>query len=245
MSDNQNSPVNILSIIAIAVAIVALGVGAVLPQASDLLLSGLHDVEITDATSNQMLIYNGTAWVNQNQTEPFTVDGWEDINFPSLSLSKNPSLSPGQGVILSSGSIQGLLFAGTVAVNEVFSGGEILHGYKEGSDLYPHVHWVATSSDVGNVTWFLEYSVTSVGDVYSAPLLVNVTQAATEAAWVHSLAAFPAINGSDLTIGSQIVFRLYRNATAPTDTYEFDAGLLSFGIHYQLDSVGSSLKSSK
>ena len=245
MSDNQNSPVNILSVIAIAVAVVALGVGAVLPQASDLLLSGLHDVEITDAIANQMLVYNGTKWVNQNQTEPFTVDGWDDLNFPALSLTKSAAATPTQGVIFSSGAIEGLLFNGDTLVNEVYGSGEILHCYNEGTDLYPHVHWMATDTTLGNITWFLEYNIVNEDSVYGTPITVNATQAVTGVAWVNQMVEFPAINGTNLNIESQITFRLYRNATSPSDTYGSDVTLLSFGIHYQLDSVGSSLKSSK
>jgi hypothetical protein len=194
---------------------------------------------------NQTLVYNGTKWVNQNQPAPFTVDGWDDLNFPALSLTKSAAATPTQGVIFASGSIEGLLFNGDTLVNEVYGSGEILHGYNEGTDLYPHVHWMASDIGVGNVTWFLEYNIVNEDGVYGAPVTVSATQATTGVAWVNQMVEFPAINGTNLSIESQIAFRLYRNATSPSDTYSSEAALLGFGIHYQLDSVGSSLRSAK
>lgn len=286
MSEENNKSLGFLSLAAVIIAVVALAVGAVLPQSGDLFLSQLGDVTISDPVDgqvlkydaaserwvnlnesevilnaysfgnltdsgiaspvvNQTLIYNGTNWVNQNQSTPFSVDGYDDLNFPALSLTKSASLTPTLGGILASGSIQGLLFNGATQVNEVYSSGEILHSYKQGSNLYPHVHWMSSTTGAGNVTWFLEYSIANVNGAYGAPNTINVTQATTGAAWVHRLAELPAIDGSGLTIGSQIVFRLYRDANAANDTYTDNAALISFGIHYQMDSVGSSSVSSK
>ena len=239
-----------LSFICIGLTVLALVTGAILPVAQDIAvdlgLGDLNDVTITSPATNQTLIYNGSQWINTTpDTYVNTTYGWDDLNFPALSLAKSANLAPTQGAIFASGGIQGLLFDGSTQVNEVYSSGEILHSYKQGTNLYPHIHWMATTTDTGNVTWYLEYTVISVQGTYATPVTINVTQNTTGTAWVHSLAEFTAINGTSLTIGSQIAFRLYRNATAPTDTYESNAALLSFGIHYQMDSVGSTNISSK
>jgi hypothetical protein len=262
MSEDSKG-MNILSVVAIALAVVALAVGAVLPQAGDLNLIDLNDVKTNNLLSNQTVVYNGTYWINSNfttglqgtqgipgvngtnGTNASITFGWDDLNFPALSLAKSAANAPNQGLILASGSIEGLLFDGVNKVNEVYSSGEILHNYKQGSDLYPHVHWMASTAASGNVTWFLEYDVVSVLGVYSAPKTMNITQSTTSVAWVHHMAEFPAINGTGLTIGSQIIFRLYRNATDPTDTYGANVALLSFGIHYQMDSIGSVSRTQK
>jgi hypothetical protein len=207
--------------------------------------SNLTDSGISSPLINQTLVYNGVKWVNQNQPEPFTVDGWEDLNFPALSLAKSASAAPNQGVIFASGLIEGLLFNGDTLVNEVYGSGEILHSYDEGTDLYPHVHWMATDASIGNVTWYLEYNIANDDGVYGAPIIVSATQVTTGVAWVNQITEFSAINGTGLSLESQIAFRLYRNATSPSDTYSSEVALLSFGIHYQLDSVGSSLRSAK
>lgn len=288
MTEENRNPLTILSLAAVIIAIMALAIGAVLPQAGDLLLTDLGDVAVNspldgqvlkyNATSglwinlndsdtmiaysfsnltdsgiktpiiNQTLIYNGTNWVNTNLTDidpPFTVNGWDDLNFPALSLAKSANLAPSQGTIFASGSIEGLLFNGANQVNEVYGSGEVLHSYKQGSDLYPHIHWTPTDTTIGNVTWFLEYDIVGVNGVYSVPITTSVTQSSNGIAWIHRLAEFPAINGTGFVIGEQIAFRLYRNATSPLDTYGSNVALLSFGIHYQMDSVGSVSKTSK
>lgn len=208
--------------------------------------SNLTDSGITNPSINQTLIYNGSQWINHTpNTYVNTSYGWDDLNFPALSLAKSANLAPNQGVILGSGGIEGLLFNGVNQVNEVFGAGEILHSYRQGSDLYPHVHWMATTAGAGNVTWFLEYSIDNINVAYRAPTTISISQATTGTAWVHRLAEFSAINGTGLTIGSQITFRLYRNATAPTDTYTDNVNLISFGIHYHMDSAGSTSIASK
>ncbi len=248
MSENKTNTG--LCVVALVMAIVALFAGVVLPEAAniavDLALGDLNNVDLTGPVANQTLTYNGSQWVNTTpDTYVNTTFGYDDLNFPALSLAKSASLTPNQAVVFASGGIQGLLFDGSTQVNEVFGSGEILHSYEQGSDLYPHVHWMPTTTDEGNVTWFLEYNVVNVNGVYSTPVTVNVSQSVNGTAWIHRVADFPAIDGSGLVIGSQIVFRLYRNATDVTDTYTANAALLSFGIHYKLDSVGSVNVSSK
>jgi hypothetical protein len=252
--DNSQSQLNPLLLIAVAVSIIALVVGAVLPQASDIAvdlgLNDLNDVVITSPSNNQIILYNGSYWINTNQ--PIIASNgslvpvrWDDLNFPALSLAKSANLAPTQGAIFATGSIQGLLFDGATQVNEVYGSGEILHSYQQGTNLYPHIHWMATTTGAGNVTWFLEYALANVNGVYSTPTIISVSQATTGVAWVHMLSNFPTINGSGLLIGSHITFRLYRNATAPSDTYTDNAALESFGIHFDMDTVGSSQIASK
>ena len=45
------------------------------------------------------------------------------------------------------------------------------------------------------------------------------------------------IDGTGITIGDQVAFRLYRDPTQ--DTYQDDAVVLTFGLHYQKNSLGS------
>jgi hypothetical protein len=254
LSQDNQSQLNPLLLIAVAISIIALAVGAVLPQASDIAvdlgLNDLNDTVIVSPSNNQVLVYNGTYWINSAvpigaSNGSLVPTRWDDLNFPALSLAKSANLAPTQGVIFASGAIEGLLFNGATQVNEVYGSGEVLHSYMEGSDLHPHVHWMATTTGAGNVTWYLEYSVVKVTGVYSAPVTISVSAATTGTSWTHILTNFPTISGTGLTIGSQIAFRLYRNATSPSDTYTDNAALLSFGIHMEMNTVGSSYISDK
>ena len=54
---------------------------------------------------------------------------------------------------------------------------------------------------------------------------------------------FNTIDGTGITIGDQVAFRLYRDPTQ--DTYpDYDA-VLTFGIHYQKNSLSSRLVTTK
>ena len=66
MSDERSGSLGYLSIVAIAIAIVALAVGMVLPNMGDVFLSDLGDVKTNNLLSDQILVYNGTSWVNSN-----------------------------------------------------------------------------------------------------------------------------------------------------------------------------------
>jgi hypothetical protein len=50
---------------------------------------------------------------------------------------------------------------------------------------------------------------------------------------------FGTISGVNLHIGAQCVFTLFRIPTDPLDTYPDDAGLLTFGLHFEVSSDGS------
>lgn len=229
-SDGGNSG-KALGLVALALAVVALGfgiTGLVLPPTD-------HIGETSDSYSafepDGTLVFVGNATV------------WNDINFEALSLGRSAS-APDLIPILGSGGLEGVAFDGQTTLEQLFSGSEILHDYKEGSNIYPHIHWMPSTADAGNVTWFFEYSWTDTSGSFSAPTTLNVTQAAG-GAWVHQRADFQAINGTGMNIGSHIIFRLYRNPDAPLDNYIRDAVLLSVAIHYESDTVGSRTISSK
>jgi hypothetical protein len=125
------------------------------------------------------------------------------------------------------------------------------HNWKEGSRIYPHVHWTPVSATAGNVVWELEYSWANIGGTFGAPgNMANTAQAAGGTAWVHKLAPLleggnDYIDGTGKTISSMLVMRLHRNAGSGGDTLAADVALLEFDIHYEIDSFGSDLPTQK
>ena len=49
---------------------------------------------------------------------------------------------------------------------ELFFAAQIPHAWKEGSNIYPHVHWYPTNTDTGNVIWGLEYTWANVNGTF-------------------------------------------------------------------------------
>lgn len=124
------------------------------------------------------------------------------------------------------------------AINESMYGSlEIAHDYKEGTDRYPHVHWMATTDDTGDVTWILETAVFN-GSGCKGHVTTTVTDAAA-GAWIAVRSDFPAINGTNIKIGDQLIFSLSRTPAISSDTYTHDAVVTSIGAHYQVDMLGS------
>jgi hypothetical protein len=116
---------------------------------------------------------------------------------------------------------------------------EILHNYREGSDIIPHVHWCATTTGAGNVVWQLEYAWINGGGTITTSTTVTVTVATTTVVGQEVRTSFGAISGTGKTMGGRFVFRLFRDPAHASDTYGADAATMDFGIHYEIDTVGS------
>lgn len=115
---------------------------------------------------------------------------------------------------------------------------QLPHSYKEGSDIYPHVHWFPTDGNTGNVVWKLEYSWANYTDIIPSPTTISATDAAL-GQYRHSIAQFPGIVGTGKKISSMLCCRLYRDGGNAADTYNSNAGILEFDFHFEINSLGS------
>ena len=110
------------------------------------------------------------------------------------------------------------------------------HGYKEGSTIHPHVHWMQTAS--GSPVFQMDYRWTNLGDTISASAtyIMSTPELPYTSGSVHQLSSNPAgISGVGKKISSIMQVKLYRNDSSYTGnvlTYQFD-------IHYESDTLGS------
>lgn len=123
---------------------------------------------------------------------------------------------------------------------------QIPHSWKEGTIIYPHIHWLPKASESGNVQWNLDYSwqnydattplafptYTTSTVVATGPFVANTHR-------ITSLTGGTGLDGTGKKISSILICRIWRNASYTADTYTDDAGLLSLDFHYQIDTVGS------
>jgi hypothetical protein len=123
---------------------------------------------------------------------------------------------------------------------------QIPHDYKEGTALYPHVHWTtATGTPSGsNVVWGLEYTLVSVGGSFPSTMIITASTLIPECGTPsgtaqHLISGFAPISGTGLGISSILVCRLFRATGNAADTFPNDVGLLGFDIHYEQDTQGS------
>lgn len=137
------------------------------------------------------------------------------------------------------GALKCLAFSGTNPTpDEIPSSLEILHGLKEGTDITLHVHWYPTDTTVGNVKWQVRYVWFNRGTVPGAPATATVTQATGGVAWQEETAVFT-LSGVGKTMGSRLVFNIFRDAADAADTYAHLAAVTDVGVHYEKDTQGS------
>jgi hypothetical protein len=164
---------------------------------------------------------------------------WDDLRVSGNSFDKNVN-APSLLAFGASGGLLAYQFTGTgVTVNQVYFALQIPHSYKLGTNLCPHVHWTPTTTDAGNVVWQLEYAWQDLGAVFSPVTPIEIVDATSGVAWKHQLAEFPEISGAGAQLSSMLICRLFRDPAHASDTYEHDAALLEFDIHFQANTLGS------
>lgn len=136
-------------------------------------------------------------------------------------------------------------FDGNNSTELVYGGEELQHDYKEGSIIVPHLHWMSTTTNSGNVKWFVELYFKEGNDI-KLNVIDSAIQAVTGTAWEEQRLDFSEINIPSLKIGTQLFFAVWRNPTDDDDTYGDDAALgATFGFHYKVDAAGSRQITSK
>ncbi len=163
---------------------------------------------------------------------------WDDINvsmLPPTTAASVPDIIAFNG----DASLVCYGFHGTTtAVHKLASSLEILHGYKEGSDIHFHLHWYPDNATAGNIKWKLVYTWFNPGTVPAASTLVTAVVAAPGVAWKEQTTAFT-ISGAGMKMGSRFVFELQRDPADASDTYTGRGAVSDMGIHYEKDTEGS------
>lgn len=161
---------------------------------------------------------------------------WNDIIINPSNLKGGASV-PNFSVFI--GVIYQLLFLNAQS-DEVFGSFEIPHDYKEGTAIYPHIHWSPSNTNTGNCVWQFDYVKENINGTFSSVTNLTITQAGSGTALGHQLAEtnIP-IPGTGMKIGDIVIFRLGR---ATGDAFTGDAFLHSVGVHYEIDKVGSDAK---
>ncbi|HMT73171.1 MAG TPA: hypothetical protein PKA77_03830 [Chitinophagaceae bacterium] len=124
---------------------------------------------------------------------------------------------------------------------------QLPHSWKEGTTIYPHLHWTPRSSGTGNVEWNFEYTWANYDEttpqVFPAITTNTVLSTGPFTANTHNITALSASNNGIVATGKKIssilICRIWRNSGNTADTYNSDAGVLFVDFHIQIDSWGS------
>jgi hypothetical protein len=167
---------------------------------------------------------------------------YEDLRFPVGNLSPGATAPDPCNV---EGNIRVSCFDGVATSEMVDGAAQMPHAWKEGSVLYPHIHWGPSSAAAGNVKWILDYDCANINGTYNTITTVSSTQAAGGTAHKQNIVALPTIDMTGKTISATCLFHLYRNPADTADTYGADAELYEFDIHYEIDALGSRAETAK
>lgn len=175
---------------------------------------------------------------------------WDDIRVAGTMV-RPGATAPALSAFGPSGNLK-VLFFEEGHHDEVHFEIQMPHGWKEGTYIYPHVHWTPVTTEAGNVVWELEYSWKNINATFAAPnTMTSDATAAGGTAWVHHMTDLKDgggnnyIDGSGQTMSSMIVCRLHRNAGAGSDTLTEAVAFLEFDIHYKIDGLGSDAEDTK
>lgn len=197
---------------------------------------------LSGMSAGDILIYDGSDIVAEPINQLTSATGFESISISGLNLRVNGS-PPGLAGVLDSGALEGYHFDDT-SDEQAFFSIQFPHNWREGSVIHPHVHWMAESTNIGNITWGLEYSWQNINGEFSTPTTIIGNDASEGAAWQHLICGLTSITNESATFSSVLIGRLFRDANASevgsTDDLAEDITLLSVDIHIEVDGIGSS-----
>lgn len=124
---------------------------------------------------------------------------------------------------------------------------QLPHSWKEGTTIYPHIHWSPKSTTSGNLEWNLDYSWVNYNpvtpEVFPAITTSSVVATGPFTAKTHLITPLTSgntgIDGTGKKISSILICRIWRDSGNSNDTYGSDAGLLFIDFHLQIDGYGS------
>jgi len=174
---------------------------------------------------------------------------WTDLRVGATATKKGGSKEPTFTKILDNGAASQGVFAEAFSASteeELYFEVQLPHGWKEGSTIEAHVHWLPLVSEVvtSKVSWGLEYSWSNIGDAFGNTTIIygdTVSLGSTAVVNSHCLTELGAIVATGKTLSSMLMCRVFRDATGTggTDDYASLASLLEIDFHYQMDALGS------
>lgn len=210
-----------------------------------------HDNQVWNKVANQRQLGSTTDYAKFEDDGTLIFYGnsttFEDLQVPGLAMGlKRNDNSPLLATFVGGLDLYAFSYEGTSGnEKEVFFTVQIPHGWKEGSTIYPHVHFSTIVGGGGAaVTWGLEYTWASVDQVFSSTTeTVTATKTISSNAQTHQVVGF-GLDGIKPTtnqdkISSILICRLFRNSSATTDNFNNDVFLIAFDVHYEVNTTGS------
>ena len=190
---------------------------------------GTPGTNYTQIEADGTLEFNGTATVFDDLLLPITITKL-GVTAPSWT------------------SFFGNLSQYTFAVDDYVEGSiELLHGYKEGSNLDVHLHIVTQGAEASvEVNYSFEYWIADMGEASTGTTTISSGDyTLTNADGHHEYIDIGDITGTGFKIGAVICFVLTRIDLVDGSDPASDPFVVSVGIHYEQDTIGSRTETAK
>lgn len=164
------------------------------------------------------------------------IEGWDDIT-ADLGSGKVAGANQPTWSTYRDG-IQAYEFSPTT-MKELWITFHVKHDYKDGTNVYPHVHWSPNTTSTGTVRWGFEYTVAKGHDQAAFPATVTVyaeTTISVDKQYQHFISevvdgdAFNAFEPDTV-----ILMRVFRDAAHANDTFPDAVHAFTADIHFQGD----------
>lgn len=164
---------------------------------------------------------------------------YEDLRFPAQGINPAGGATP---PTVDATTYPGTLLFPTNVDSFIAGVAQMPHAWKEGSDVYPHIHWTKTTADAGAeaVAWRFRYAVCGVGAAlgsYSSDQVGTLVVGDLTTLERHNVTSFPVISMTGELVSTMILWQIFRDISE--DNYGNDARLLEVDFHYIIDSAGS------
>jgi hypothetical protein len=184
-----------------------------------------------------MTYYNS---VNRWVSDRFS--SWDDLRFPFTAHKLGANAKPDFDE-----TNVGLLFAQNDTTEIIFLIGQMPHSWKEGSIIYPHIHWQQMNGN--NVVWKMAYKWFNRGTAVPADFTDLTGDSATNSVITYvsgnmsQVTRFgEGIDGTDKIISSILLLKVWRDDDVDAGAGTGDALAFEFDIHYEMDASGSDLE---
>jgi len=152
----------------------------------------------------------------------------EDLRMPATAI--NP---PGQPSDPDFDEVNGGYLFDAASEEIILIIAQMPHSWIEGSNIKPHVHWQPTNTNTGNVNWSIRYKWVDIGETEPGSWeTVSVLDPAEGTAYKHQITNVGIVDGTGHTLSSILTIFLSRKGADAADTYNTDALLKEFDIHY-------------
>jgi len=155
---------------------------------------------------------------------------WDDMKFPFSRTKRGSSDLPHFDC-----TNIGLLFPQNDATEIVYMIGQMTHAWKEGTSIYPHIHYIQTSASIP--VFKLSYRWYNNGD--TVPSYTTITSTTLAFAYtsgsILQILKFPVIVGTGKTLSSILDMKVYRDDNVVSG----DVLGKEFDIHFEINAPGS------